>query len=219
MSLYVIEGLDGSGKGTQFNLLFDYLTQKGEKCVKIDFPDYESQSSALVKMYLAGEFGSDPKNVNAYAVSTFYAVDRYSSYQKTWKNDYLNSKTIIANRYVSSNIVFQMTKLDKQEWDDFIDWLNDLEHNKFGLPKPDKVIYLDMPIEVSQKLLNYRYKGDENKKDIHEKNISFLNECRECALYAAKKLGWAIINCSDGENAKSIEKINKVIIEEIERNV
>lgn len=208
MSLYVLEGLDGSGKGTQFKLLMQRLIDDGKDCVKIDFPDYQSNSSALVKMYLAGEFSQNPKDVNPYAVSTFYAVDRFASFEKDWKNDYISGKTIIANRYVSSNIVFQMTKVPKENWDEFIDWLDDLEHEKFKLPRANKVIYLDMPIEISQKLMTGRYSGDESKKDIHESNLNFLNECRKCALYAADKLGWTVINCALGDKPRTIEDIN-----------
>ncbi|MFI3324731.1 MAG: deoxynucleoside kinase [Clostridia bacterium] len=208
MSLYVLEGLDGSGKGTQFKLLMQRLINDGENCIKIDFPNYESNSSALVKMYLNGEFSQNPKDVNAYAVSTFYAVDRFASFQKDWKQDYLDGKTIIANRYVSSNIVFQMTKLPKDKWDKFISWLDNLEHEKFGLPRADKVIYLDMPIHISQKLMSNRYDGDESKKDIHESNLNFLQECRECALYAAKKLDWTVINCGLGDKPRTIDDIS-----------
>ncbi len=213
MSLYVLEGLDGSGKGTQFKLLMERLIKNGNDTVTIDFPDYQSNSSALVKMYLAGEFSKNPKDVNPYAVSCFYAVDRFSSYEKNWKQDYVNGKTIVANRYVSSNIVFQMTKLPKEEWDDFIVWLDNLEHEKFNLPRADRVIYLDMPLHISQKLMTNRYSGDETKKDIHECNLDFLAECRECALFAAKKLAWNVINCGNGDKPRTIEEINDEIFD------
>lgn len=185
MSLIVLEGLDGSGKGTQFKLLCENLEKTGEQLCHVDFPDYKSNSSALVKMYLAGEFGDDPKSVNPYASCTFYAVDRFASYSSEWKSEYCKGKTIVANRYTCSNIVYQMSKLPKSEWETFIDWVEDLEYVKFKLPKPDKVIYLDVPIEISQKLMTGRYNGDETKKDIHENDIKFLSECRQSALFAA----------------------------------
>ncbi len=215
MALYVLEGLDGSGKGTQFNILKNRLNEEENGCISVDFPDYNSESSALVKMYLNGELGTNAKDINAFAVSTFYAVDRFASYEKSWRKDYLNGTNIVANRYVSSNIVYQMTKLPKEKWDEFIDWLTDLEHGKFGLPVADKVIYLDMPIEVSQKLMSKRYSGDENLKDIHESNIAFLSECRTCALYAAEKLGWSIIACANGDTPKSIDEISEEIYKTI----
>ena len=189
MALIVIEGLDGSGKGTQSAKLAAYAEEHGG-ARKITFPDYDSPSSALVKMYLAGDFGTDAGSVNAYAASTFYAVDRFASYQMQWKADYLAGKTIIADRYVTANIVYQLSKLPETEWDSFIHWLEDLEYGKLGLPRPDRVLYLDVPPEVSQKLLQNRYQGDLTKKDIHEKDLAYLLHCRECALFAAEKLGW-----------------------------
>ena len=215
MALIVIEGLDGSGKGTQSAKLLEYAEAHGG-ARKITFPDYDSPSSALVKMYLAGDFGTDAGSVNAYAASTFYAVDRFASYQMQWKADYLAGKTIIADRYVTANIVYQLSKLPETEWDSFIQWLEDLEYGKLGLPRPDRVLYLDVPPEVSQKLLQNRYQGDLSKKDIHEKNLAFLLHCRECALFAAKKLGWKVLNCADGDTLRTIEDIHNEIINELE---
>ncbi|MBQ4096288.1 MAG: thymidylate kinase [Oscillospiraceae bacterium] len=210
--LVVIEGLDGSGKSTQFELVKKYLCEKGVDVKAISFPEYDKPSSALVKMYLGGEFSKNASDVNAYAASSFYAVDRYASYKLYWENDYLQGKSILAARYVTSNAIYQMTKLSKDKWNDYIDWLCEYEYEKLGLPKPDLVIFLDMPVEVSQKLMTKRYDGDEGKKDIHEANVEFLNNCREAALFAANKDNWKIISCSDGENPLPIDSIFNEII-------
>lgn len=210
--LVVIEGLDGSGKSTQFELVKKYLCEKGVDVKAISFPEYDKPSSALVKMYLGGEFSKNASDVNAYAASSFYAVDRYASYKLYWESDYLQGKSILAARYVTSNAIYQMTKLSKDKWNDYIDWLCEYEYEKLGLPKPDLVIFLDMPVEVSQKLMTKRYDGDEGKKDIHEANVEFLNNCREAALFAAKKDNWKIISCSDGENPLPIDSIFNEII-------
>ena len=203
----VIEGLDGSGKATQTKILFDKIVASGKTAKKLEFPDYANESSALVKMYLGGEFGSNPNDVNAYAASSFYAVDRIASYLKFWKKDYENDAVILSDRYATSNIIYQMSKLDKSEWDSFIEWQEDFEYNKLSVPKPDKVIYLDVQPEVSQKLISSRYEGDESKKDLHEKNLAFLLECRKSALYAAEKCGWIVIDCCENGEIKSINSI------------
>lgn len=211
----VIEGLDGSGKATQTQKLCDAFANRQIKFRHITFPDYKQDSSALVKMYLEGAFGSDPNSVNAYAAASFYAVDRYASYQRFWKQDYLNGTCIIADRYATSNLIYQLTKLPEKEWDKFIDWAEDYEYNKLQLPKPNIIIYLDMPPEVSQALMSERYKGDETQKDIHERNLAFLNQCRETALYSAKKLGWHVITCAENGKPKSIDAIHQEILNEI----
>lgn len=211
--IIVIEGLDGSGKNTQARLLCERLSEDFD-IKRLSYPDYDSQSSALVKMYLGGEFSDDPMAVNAYAASSFYAVDRIASYLKNWKEDFENGVNFIFDRYTTSNAVYMLSKLEGEEKDVFLSWLVDFEFNKMGLPAPDKVIYLDMPTEISQKLMSKRYEGDESKKDLHEKNVDFLKICRENALFAAKKLGWTVIECSDGENPYSIEEISEKVYKE-----
>lgn len=196
--LIVLEGLDGSGKSTQFERLDSLLTEKNIPHKAITFPDYDQPSSALVKMYLSGEFSKNANDVNAYAASSFYAVDRYASYKKFWEHDYAEGRLILAARYVTSNCIYQMVKLDKRDWSGYIDWLCDYEYVKLGLPRPDKVVFLDMPVEISQRLITGRYSGDEHKKDIHEANVSFLMKCREAALFSAERLGWQILPCSSG---------------------
>lgn len=210
--LIVIEGLDGSGKTTQFELLQKYLSSRNVEVKAISFPEYDKPSSALVKMYLDGEFSKNAADVNAYAASSFYAVDRYASFKLYWEKDYNDGKNILAARYVTSNTIYQMTKLPQKEWDSYMNWLYEYEYGKLGLPKPDLVIFLDMPVEVSQRLMSKRYEGDENKKDIHEANVEFLNNCRNAALFAANKDNWQIIPCSQNGEPLSIEEISQSII-------
>ena len=191
--LIVIEGLDGSGKSTQLDLLIERLKGLNIDCRSVSFPDYESDSSALVRMYLAGKFGNKPDDVNPFAASVFYTVDRYASYKQNWGEYYDAGGVIIAGRYTTSNAVHQTSKLEKSEWETFLNWLYDFEYNKVRIPKPDKVIFLDMPVEVSQKLLSGRYKGDESKKDIHESDVNYLDNCRKAAVFTANFSGWTVV--------------------------
>lgn len=209
--LIVIEGLDGSGKSTQEELLKNKLSESGIKVNFIKLPNYDDPACEPVKMYLAGRFGKNPEDVNAYAASSFFAVDRFVSYNCCWKKQYLNGEIFLADRYTTSNAYHQLTKTEKSQWDSYLEWLEDFEYNKLGIPKPDAVIYLDMPIEVSQKLMTDRYNGDESKKDIHEKNTAYLASCREAADYACKKLGWKRIMCAENGNPLPIEEISKKI--------
>jgi len=205
--LIVIEGLDGSGKATQSQLLFDTLTAQGMKVKKISFPDYESDSSALVRMYLNGEFGTDPNSVNPYAASSFFAVDRYASYSQKWKRFYLDGGIIIADRYTTSNAIHQCAKLPEDQWDSFIDWLFNYEYKLLGIPAPDSTIYLRVDPEISQKLITSRYAGDETKKDIHEADTEYLQKARKAADYCAEKLGWNICECIRNGAMRSIEDV------------
>ena len=194
--LYVIEGLDGSGKATQAALLTEYLSAKGLPCRKLSFPDYNDPSSTLVKMYLHGEIGR-PSGGNRDGTSLFSASDRYASYCRHWRPDYEAGKILVADRYSTSNIPHQMSRLPKAEWDSFLDWLCDVEYNKAGLPRPTAVVYLDVDPEVSRRLLSERYHGDESKRDIHEADFAYLQHCREAALYGAEKQGWIRLNCTE----------------------
>lgn len=194
--LIVFEGLDGSGKATQAAKAVRRLQEAGRAVRAISFPDYKSESSALVRMYLRGEVGALDQ-VNVYAASGFYSLDRYISYEREWKTDYLAGKTIIADRYTTSNLCHQMAKLPRGEWMDYIRWLEYYEYVLLALPKPDRVLYLDMHPEASQRLMAQRYCGDETKKDLHERDRAYLAACREAALFAADTLGWTILPCSD----------------------
>ena len=209
--LIVIEGLDGSGKATQTDLLYKYITNKNVKCTRLSYPNYDSDSSALIKMYLSGELSDSAQGVSAYAAAAFYAVDRCADYLKYHKQRYENGELFLSDRYATSNAIYQTAKLPKDEWDDFLDWLEDFEYIKLGVPKPDSVIYLDMGVNVSQKLLEKRYK-DGGKKDIHELDTEFLKKCREAALYCANHYGWQYIKCDNGHEPRAIEDISAEII-------
>ena len=210
--LIVIEGLDGSGKSTQLELLPQNLLKQGIESRMVSFPDYDSNSSALVKMYLAGEFGKKPGDVNAYAASLFYAVDRFASYKTNWGEYYNQNGVIVSGRYTTSNAVHQTSKMDESDWQGFLDWLYDLEYNKVGIPKPDKVIFLNVPVEVSQGLLSDRYAGDESKKDIHERDKDYLLHCHKAADFAINQYGWDKIECYDNDKMRSREDISKEVL-------
>ncbi len=218
MKLIVIEGLDGSGKATQAKRLTEALVEKGIPVREVSFPDYGSDSSALVRMYLSGQFGTDPQDVNAYAASSFFAVDRFASYKKDWCRDYARG-VVIADRYTTSNAVHQCSKLPKEQWEDFLNWLFDFEYKKLGIPAPDRVIYLNVDPAVSQALMTARYSGDENKKDIHERDIAYLRHSREAAAYCAEKLGWETVDCCRDGQMRSIEDIHKDVMKLLENGI
>lgn len=212
--LIVIEGLDGSGKATQTKRLYERLSGRKRLVQKVTFPDYESKSSTLVKMYLDGEIGGI-EDVNLYAASSFYAADRYISFQTGWREAYEGGSVILSDRYTTSNIIYQMAKLPREEWDSYMEWLWDFEFNRMALPEPDAVVYLDMQPTTSRRLIEKRYEGDRSKMDIHEQDLAFLASCRESALYAADKLGWRILRCCDGENPLSIEAVEQMVWDRI----
>ncbi|MGN0686510.1 MAG: dTMP kinase [Oscillospiraceae bacterium] len=217
--IIVLEGLDGCGKSTQLQLAADELLRLGLPVKQISFPDYESDSGKIVTRYLNGDIPCDG-TAGAYAASSFYAIDRYISYNTSWKQDYDNGSIIICGRYTTSNAVYQMTKLNSEEEKmNYLNWLWDYEYNKLGLPRPDAVLFLDMPIEVSQKLLSARYGGDDSKKDIHERNLAFMRECRDSALLTAKLDNWKMIPCSDGDAALPIEQIHRAILSVIKEYI
>lgn len=193
--LIVIEGIDGSGKDTQTRLLETHLTGKGLDVLRISFPNYQHPSSAVIKLYLSGEIAQNADEVNAFAASSFYSVDRYVSFKQSWERDYNAGRLILCDRYTTSNITHQMEKQPRENWQSFADWLYDFEFGKLALPRPDLVVYLDMHPKVSSALMDKRYLGDNNKKDIHERDCQYLLRCRECALYAAEHLGWQVIRC------------------------
>ena len=198
--LIVIEGLDGSGKGTQAKLLTETLQEKGIPVRQVSFPNYQSDSSALVRMYLAGTFGQKADDVNAYAASSFYAVDRYAGYKADWGKFYEEGGVIVADRYTTSNGVHQCSKLPREQWETYLDWLFHFEYDLLGLPAPDKVFYLAVDPVVSQQLMTGRYQGNEQKKDIHERDVEYLNRSRQAAEFCAAHLGWRQVDCvRDGE--------------------
>ena len=212
--LFVIDGTDGSGKQTQFEELKKRLDKENIEYKTVSFPNYDSPSSGLVKMYLSGEFGEDPKAVNAYVASTFYAADRFATFKKDYEEYYKNGGIILADRYTTANMVHQAGKIiDPIERDKFLDWLWDFEFNLYGLPVPTKVFFLNMPIEKSIELMKNR----ENKfshtatKDIHERNKEHLEDSHKAACYVAKKYDWCEINCVKDDNIRTIEDIHEEI--------
>lgn len=213
--LIVIEGSDGSGKATQAKRFCEKLLKKGKRVRNVSFPDYESDSSALVKMYLAGEFGANPSDVNAYAASSFYAVDRYASYKKDWGKFHGNGGIIIAERYTTSNAIHQCSKLSAETWGAYMDWLFHFEHKLLGIPELALVLYLRVAPNVSQKLMTGRYKGNEEKKDIYKRDVAYLNHCRGATDYCSERLGWKTIECADGGGMKSLEDIQREIVRSI----
>lgn len=217
--LIIIEAGDGSGKATQTEKLYQRLLAEQYKARKVSFPNYQSNSSALIKMYLNGEFGSTPEAVNPYAASSFYAVDRYASYKQDWGEFYRSGGIIIADRYTTSNMVHQAVKIaDKQEKSIFLDWLWDLEFIKFGLPIPDAVLFLDMPPAYSLKLRQERAKKiGEETPDIHERNEGYLKTCYENYCAIADKYQWQKINCVSGEGLKTVDEIHDNVYMVVQR--
>ena len=202
MGLFIaIDGLDGSGKGTQSEKLVEYLKASGKDVRVVSFPMYENESSAFVKMYLDGKLGDKPGDTNAYTASMFFACDRYISYATDWKKDIENPNTIVvANRYTTANAVHQLSKLPENEWEEFLSWLWDFEFTKLTLPKPDKVIYLELPPRLSLSLVKSRSETTGQKMDIHEKDTAYMAKCYEAALYSCEKLGWCRVTChKDGQ--------------------
>lgn len=215
--LIVIEGLDGSGKATQAKAMQAALAQT-VPLQKVSFPDYSSPSSALVKMYLAGEFGSAPGDVNAFAASAFYAVDRYASYKKNWQQFYLQGGIVLADRYATSNQIHQLAKLPENEWQAYIAWQEDFEFTKLAIPRPDLVLYLDVEPAISQQMLMHRY-GDAAKRDIHERDVAYLLRCRAAAMWCVQHLGWQKITCTAQGAMRPIEDITQELLALIRRVV
>ena len=208
--MIVFEGTDGSGKSTQFKLLCDRVNREGKSFRQLVFPRYDQPSSALIRMYLGGEFGKNPGDVNPYAASAFYAVDRYASLKQDWGDYYQEGGLILTDRYTTSNAVHQGAKCSPEERPDFLRWLDDFEHNKLGLPRADLVLYLDMPTEKSIELLRSREASTHTKADIHELDTGYLTLCRKSALQAAEILGWTVIPCvSERGELRTIEEIHQ----------
>lgn len=209
--LIVIEGTDGSGKSTQFRLLTERLNAEGKSFQKLVFPQYSEPSSALIRMYLGGEFGSKPSDVNAYAASAFYAVDRYASYKKVWGSWYENGGLIVSDRYTTSNAVHQASKEPAEKQGAFLKWLYEFEYDQLGLPRPDLTIYLDVPTDFTEMLLRGREQATGTHADIHEQDTEYLATCRRTGKAAAAFYGWTVIECVRDGKMRSIEDIHKEI--------
>ena len=216
--LIIVEAGDGSGKETQTRALYERLLADGERVRRVSFPDYESDSSALVRMYLGGSFGGHAGDVNAYAASTFYAVDRYASYRMKWKADYEAGDWILADRYTTSNMVHQAVKIsDPEERENFLAWLWDFEFGKLGLPVPDLVLFLDMDPAVSNRLIAERSKGTAKERDIHERDTAYLQRCHAAYLELAEAYQWKRIVCSENGQPRDIDAIHRDVYEMVRK--
>ena len=214
--LIVFEGTDGSGKATQTALLCRELESRGVPFRKLEFPRYKEESSALLRLYLSGAFGTDPADVNAYAAATFFSVDRYASFKQDWGGWYRQGGLVIADRYTTSNAVHQTSKLPPQERQTFLDWLFDFEYGKLGLPAPTRVLYLDMPTELTEQMMRRREQRTHTHADIHEQNAAYLRACRENAAFVVDYCGWRHIDCADGSRILPPEEIAARVLREVE---
>jgi len=217
--LIAFDGIDASGKTTQAKILEKKLRESGKDVLYLSFPVYDSESSSLVRLYLNGDLGKNPADVNAYAASSFFAADRYISYISGWKEFYYRDNTVIlANRYTTANAVHQLSKLPETEWDKFLDWLYDYEFNKLQIPKPDLTVLFDMHPDVAIKLIDERAKKTQVRKDIHEMDFEYLRKSYAAGQYAAKYLSWEKIVCYKKDEAgifipKTEEEISRNLYE------
>lgn len=218
--LIIIEAGDGCGKATQAEKLFSRLLTEKRNVRKIEFPDYKSQSSALIKMYLNGEFGDNAQAVNPYAASTFYAVDRYASFKKDWESFYEAGGIVICDRYTTSNMVHQAIKIDdKEDREAYLNWLWDFEFTKFGLPIPDAVIFLNMPPEYSRKLIKERAIQSGMAVDIHERDEQYLARCYNNYCEIAEKYGWQKVSCVESDRLRTIDEIHEEIYNIVSKKI
>lgn len=213
--LIVLEGIDGSGKSSQYARICRRLDEDSISYHHIVFPRYDKESSALLRLYLQGEFGSDPDAVNAYTASTFFAVDRFASYRDDWGEAYRQGCLILSDRYTTSNAVHQGSKLPTELLPEYFGWLSDLEYNRMQLPKPDLVIYLETTLEISVKRMRRRENVTGTHADIHEKNTDYLEKCLQTAEFACDFFGWKRIACLDesGKERKLSEKNDEIYSE------
>ncbi len=220
--LFVIDGTDGSGKQTQFEKLKERLTKEEIEYKVVSFPNYDSPSSSLVKMYLSGEFGKKAKQVSPYIASTFYAADRYATFQTQYKEYYQNGGIILADRYTTANMVHQAGKIEnKEERKKFLDWLWNFEFKLYGLPIPTEVFFLNMPVEKSLELIKNRENKftHDTKKDIHERDKSHLIDAYGAACEVAKQYHWYEVQCTKQGNIRTIEDIHEEIYQEIKKHL
>ena len=210
--LIVFEGVDGSGKSTQYKLLCERLRERGVSFRNLVFPRYSEPSSALIRMYLAGDFGDRPGDVNAYAASTFFAVDRYASYVQDWRDYYRAGGLIVTDRYTTSNAVHQASKLPKAEREEFLRWLSEFEYGRLGLPAPDLVLFVDVELEMSQAHLRKREAETGTQADIHERDGSYLAASIEAAREAADIYGWKRL-----DGSRTVEEIAAEVEQEVSR--
>ena len=220
--LFVIEGTDGSGKQTQLKRLKERFEKENIKYKTVSFPNYDSPSSSLVKMYLNGDFGTDAQAISPYIASTFYAADRYATFKTSYEEFYNNGGIILADRYTTSNMVHQAGKIkNDEERQKFLDWLWDFEFNLYNLPVPTEVIFLNMPVEYAQELMKNRANKitNETKKDIHERNEKHLQEAYNEACKLVKKYNWYEVKCVRDGNIRTIDDIHEEIFHEVEQHI
>ena len=209
--LIVFEGTDGSGKATQSRLLCGRLEAEGIPFRKIDFPRYGKPSAAMVQEYLNGNLGKKPGDVNAYAASVFFSMDRYASYKQDWGDFYEAGGLVVADRYTTSNAVHQASKLPESQRKEYLDWLFDLEYSRMGLPAPDLVVYLDMPTEITERMMRRRESDSGTHADIHEQDTAYLRRCRANAGEVARLCGWTVIHCAAGDAPRTVENIHEEV--------
>ena len=215
--LIVIEGTDGSGKSTQFRMLSSHLEQDQVAFKHLVFPRYKEESSALIRMYLGGAFGDKPSDVNAYAASAFYAVDRYASYKMDWGKWYEEGGLVLSDRYTTSNAVHQASKETGEARNAYLKWLYEFEYDQLGLPRPDLTIYLDVPTDFTEKMLRSREQATNTQADIHEKDMAYLATCRETGRAAAAYYGWTVIQCVKDGQMRTIEDIHEEIYKSVRK--
>ena len=215
--LIVIEGTDGSGKSTQFRMLSQHLEQDQIAFKHLVFPRYQEESSALIRMYLGGAFGDKPSDVNAYAASAFYAVDRYASYKMDWGKWYEDGGLVLSDRYTTSNAVHQASKVSGEDRNKYLKWLYEFEYDQLGLPRPDLTIYLDVPTDFTEKMLRSREQATDTQADIHEKDMAYLATCRQTGRAAAGYYGWTVIQCVKDGQMRTIEDIHSEIYEAVRK--
>ena len=211
--LIVFEGTDGSGKATQTRMLCQYLDRMGKPYRKIDFPRYGQPSAAMVQEYLDGKLGRSAGDVNAYAASLFYAMDRYASFRQDWGEFYRSGGLVVADRYTTSNAVHQASKLPEEERSAFLEWLFDTEYRLLELPRPDLVIYLDMPTEITEEMMRRRRAETGGRADIHEQDDAYLRRCRSNARAVAEECGWSVIHCAADGKPRTPEEIHGLVLE------
>lgn len=218
--LIVIEGTDGSGKATQTELLYNRLQEEGHPLTKLSFPRYGKPSARLVELYLSGAFGDSPTDIDPYEASKYYAVDRYASFKEDWEDNYNQGNIVLSDRYTTSNIVHQSAKMLKPDRIKFFKWIADFEYNKLAIPEPDIVIYLDMPLDITSRLMRGREVNTNTKADIHEKDIKYLAQCKDVALDAARYFKWNVISCvHPSGDLKTIEEIHEEVYKKLRENI
>lgn len=213
--LIAIEGLDGSGKETQTGLLRSALEARGLNVGSVSFPRYGQPSAKPVEQYLSGGYGEHASDVNAYAASSLFAVDRLASFLSEWCDEYETNDFFIADRYTTSNAIHQLSKLPNEEWECFTDWLFDFEFGKLGLPEPSRVVYLRLDLATSQKLLEQRYGGDASKRDVHERDLGYLERSRVAADWCARRFGWITVECASNDSLRAREDVHREIMSKL----